>query len=53
MNYKKCTGKNHRYQGQITLRYIRWLYQKKNKELIHFMKVTCPILDQKYLYNPN
>jgi DNA polymerase III delta prime subunit len=44
-DYKKSTGKNHSYNGHITLRYIRWLFQKRMQDLINFMKVTCPILD--------
>lgn len=42
--YKKETGKNYRYNDVITLKYIRWLYRNKNKDLMFFMKQLFPIL---------
>ncbi|MHA2088085.1 MAG: AAA family ATPase [Promethearchaeota archaeon] len=41
--YKKDTGKNYRFRGEITLSYIKWLYRCKKKELLNFMKKVCPI----------
>lgn len=41
--YRKNTGKNYIFHGEITLSYIRWLYRNKKQELVNFMKNTCPI----------
>ncbi len=41
--YRKNTGKNYLFRGEITLSYIRWLYRNKKQELVNFMKNTCPI----------
>jgi len=43
--YKENTGHDHLYNGEITFRYIKWLYRNKNKDLMDFMKRICPVLD--------
>ncbi|MFX1343690.1 MAG: AAA family ATPase [Promethearchaeota archaeon] len=43
--YSRSTGKNYLYNGEITLNYIKWLYQHQNKELMHFMKNICPLFN--------
>ena len=43
--YKETTEHNHLYKGEITLLYIKWLYRSKNKDLMDFMRRTCPVLD--------
>jgi len=43
--YKRETGKKHRYNEEITLKYIKWLYRNKNKDLMFFMTQIYPILD--------
>lgn len=42
--YKEKTGKNHIHNGEITLKYIRWLYRNKSKDLMDFMSRICPVL---------
>ena len=44
--YSKSTRKNYLYNGEITLSYIRWLYQNKKQELMNFMNVECPIFNK-------
>ncbi|MHA1933316.1 MAG: CbbQ/NirQ/NorQ domain-containing protein, partial [Promethearchaeota archaeon] len=41
--YRKDTGKNYLYRGEITLSYIKWLYRHEKQELMTLMKNTCPI----------
>jgi len=41
--YRKDTGKNYIYRGDITLSYIKWLYRFEKQDLMNFMKKTCPI----------
>ncbi len=41
--YKKDTGKNYLFRGEITLNYIKWLYRYKKQELMNFMKNDSPI----------
>jgi hypothetical protein len=41
--YSKITKKNYLYKGEITLTYIRWLYQNNKQEIMDFMKNECPI----------
>jgi len=43
--YKESTSHSHLYNGEITLLYIKWLYRSKNKDLMDFMRRTCPVLD--------
>ncbi|MHA1509254.1 MAG: hypothetical protein ACTSO6_11180, partial [Promethearchaeota archaeon] len=43
--YKENTRRNHIYNGEITFRYIKWLYRDKNKDLMDFMRRICPVLD--------
>ena len=43
--YKESTGQNYLYKGEITYNYIKWLYRNKNKDLMDFMRRTCPVLD--------
>jgi len=43
--YKESTGQNYLYRGEITYNYIKWLYRNKNKDLMDFMRRTCPVLD--------
>ncbi|MHA1349704.1 MAG: CbbQ/NirQ/NorQ domain-containing protein, partial [Promethearchaeota archaeon] len=43
--YKENTGHDHLYNGEITFRYIKWLYRNKNKDLMDFMRRICPVLD--------
>ncbi|MHA1458908.1 MAG: AAA family ATPase [Promethearchaeota archaeon] len=43
--YKENTRRNHLYNGEITFRYIKWLYRDKNKDLMDFMRRICPVLD--------
>ena len=43
--YKKETGKTYRYNQAVTLKYIRWLYRNKIKDLMFFIKKSFPILD--------
>ncbi len=43
--YKENTRRNHLYNGEITFRYIKWLYRNKNKDLMDFMRRICPVLD--------
>ena len=43
--YKENIGHNHLYNGELTFRYIKWLYRNKNKDLMDFMKRICPVLD--------
>ncbi len=42
--YKQQTGKTHIYAGNITLKYIKWLYRKMNAELTELMRTTFPVL---------
>jgi hypothetical protein len=42
--YKQETGKEYIYNGRLTFRYIRWLYQQKPVELNKFMRKVFPIL---------
>ncbi|TXT67113.1 MAG: Denitrification regulatory protein NirQ [Promethearchaeota archaeon] len=42
--YKQKTGKDHIYGGLITLKYIKWIYQNKNYDIVIFMKRLYPIL---------
>jgi len=42
--YKKDTGKSHLYRGNVTLRFIKWLFQQKRTELQIFMKQILPVL---------
>ncbi|MBY8989982.1 MAG: AAA family ATPase [Candidatus Lokiarchaeota archaeon] len=44
--YSKTTRKNYLYNGEITLSYIRWLYQNKKQELMNFMNIECPIFNK-------
>ena len=41
--YRKDTGKNYLFRGEITLSYIKWLYRFEKQDLMNFMKITCPI----------
>jgi ATP-dependent Lon protease len=41
--YKKATGKNYRYRGKITLKYIKWIYRHHNYDLVILMKRLYPI----------
>ena len=43
--YKESTGHSHLYNGEITFAFIKWLYRSKNKDLMDFMRRTCPVLD--------
>jgi len=43
--YKESTGHSHLYNGEITFTFIKWLYRSKNKDLMDFMRRTCPVLD--------
>ncbi len=43
--YKESTGHNHLYNGEITFAFIKWLYRSKNKDLMDFMRRTCPVFD--------
>ncbi|KKN30099.1 hypothetical protein LCGC14_0837510 [marine sediment metagenome] len=42
--YRKITGKNFKYGGEVTLSYIRWLYRQKKVDLSKFMKYKYPVL---------
>ncbi len=42
--YRKITGKNFKYRGEVTLNYIRWLFRQKQHDLSKFMKDTYPVL---------
>ena len=42
--YRKITGKNFKYRGEVTLNYIRWLYRQRKLDLSKFMKDTYPVL---------
>ncbi len=42
--YKRATGKDHVYGGNITLKYIHWIYENKNYDLKIFMKRFYPVL---------
>ena len=42
--YKQQTGKDYIYNGNITLNYIKWIYQQKPKDLSKFMKELYPVL---------
>ncbi len=42
--YKKKTGNNYIFRGNISLQYIRWIYQKKSKKLVELMKKIHPVL---------
>ncbi|MFX0136749.1 MAG: AAA family ATPase, partial [Candidatus Hodarchaeota archaeon] len=44
IKYKQETGKDHIYNEELTLYYIRWLYQQKTKELTNFMTQIFPVL---------
>ena len=44
MVYKQETGKEYIYNGKLTFRYIRWLYQQKPVELNKFMRKVFPIM---------
>jgi len=41
--YRKNTGKNYLFRGEITLNYIKWLYRFEKQDLMNFMKKKCPI----------
>ena len=41
--YRKSTGKNYLFRGEITLNYIKWLYRFEKQDLMNFMKKECPI----------
>ena len=43
--YQESTGHSHLYNGEITLSYIKWLYRNRNKDLMDFMRRTCPVLN--------
>jgi len=42
--YKQQTGKHYIYNGEITLSYIKWIYQQKPEELSKIMKEIYPVL---------
>jgi len=42
--YWESTGHSHLHNGEITLKYIRWLYRNRNKDLMDFMRRICPVL---------
>ena len=43
-SYKQETGKDYIYNDELTLNYIRWLYQQKTEELTNFMTKVFPVL---------
>jgi hypothetical protein len=43
--YTENTGNKHLCNGEITLKYIKWLYRNKNKDLMDFMRRICPVLN--------
>jgi GTPase SAR1 family protein len=43
IKYKASTGRNHIYQGKVTLKFIHWVYTHKNYDFIIFMKRLYPI----------
>ncbi|MFX0105558.1 MAG: hypothetical protein ACFE75_08710, partial [Candidatus Hodarchaeota archaeon] len=44
VKYKQETGKDHIYNEELTLYYIRWLYQQKIEDLTKFMTKIFPVL---------
>jgi len=44
VKYKQETGKDHIYNEELTLYYIRWLYQQKTEDLTKFMTQIFPVL---------
>lgn len=45
--YQKETSSDHMYGGDLTLRYIKWLYRHRPKELLAFMKKKRPVIPNK------
>ena len=43
--YKQITNKDYIYNEELTLNYIRWLYQQKKEELRKFMTESFPVLE--------
>jgi len=43
-DYRQNTGNNHFYRNNITMKYIKWLFQQKHDELYIFMKQICPVI---------
>ncbi|TXT62880.1 MAG: Denitrification regulatory protein NirQ [Promethearchaeota archaeon] len=39
--YQRRTGKTYIYAGRLTLKYIKWVYSKKNRELGQFLRSKC------------
>jgi hypothetical protein len=44
VQYKKVTGRDHLYQGKITLKYLRWLFRRRKNYFEDLMKNYYPIL---------
>jgi hypothetical protein len=45
--YHDETGSDHMYGGDLTLRYIKWLYRHRPKQLLDFMKKKRPVIPNK------